>query len=273
MFITESYPDVVSFNTGAPFQPFNRSPQVRFIRTFGRVSLVATVLAQRDFTSNGPQGPSSAYLRNAALPELNLKLQHSSKNEAEKTESLAGAGLDLMKLVPRLSTASGYRTDESVTSLAGIAYVKRRWPRWTFKAEGIYGSNLHHLTMLGGYAVRSVVSIPESDSWTYAPINILSLWSEVMTNGERWQAGLFAGYSKNLGARHEITAVNFTRGFNIDELYRIAPRLLYNVGKIRFAGEAELTAAAYGTPDTFGKVRDARFTKNVRLLLAAYYFF
>ncbi|MGA2361694.1 MAG: hypothetical protein ABSG73_04465 [Candidatus Aminicenantales bacterium] len=275
MFITESYPDVVSFNTGAPFQPFNRSPQVRFIRTFGRISLIATALAQRDFTSNGPQGPSSVYLRNAVLPELNLKLQHASKNEAEKTETLAGAGLDLLKLVPRLSTATGYRTDVSVTSLAGMAYFKQRWPKWTFKAEGIYGSNLHHLTMLGGYAVRSDSILPgdETQDWTYAPTNILSLWSEAMTNGEHWQTGVFAGWSKNLGARHELTDVNFARGFNIDSLYRVSPRLLLNVGKMRFAGEAEFTAAAYGTPDAFGKVRNARFVSNIRLLFAAYYFF
>jgi hypothetical protein len=275
MFITESYPDVVSFNTGAPFQPFNRSPQVRFIRTFGRISLIATALAQRDFTSNGPQGPSSVYLRNAVLPELNLKLQHASKNEAEKTETLAGAGLDLLKLVPRLSTATGYRTDVSVTSLAGMAYFKQKWPKWTFKAEGIYGSNLHHLTMLGGYAVRSDSILPgdEIQDWTYAPTNILSLWSEAMTNGEHWQTGIFAGWSKNLGASHELADVNFARGFNIDSLYRVSPRLLLNVGKMRFAGEAELTAAAYGTPDAFGKVRNARFVSNIRLLFAAYYFF
>lgn len=42
---------------------------------------------------------------------------------------------------------------------------------------------------------------------------------------------------------------------------------------MRFAGEAELTAASYGTPDVFGKVRDARFVRNLRLLFAAYYFF
>jgi hypothetical protein len=42
---------------------------------------------------------------------------------------------------------------------------------------------------------------------------------------------------------------------------------------MRFAGEVELTAASYGTPDLFGKVADARFVRNLRLLLAAYYFF
>ena len=75
MFITESFPEVVSFNTGVPFQPFNRSPQIRFTQQFGAWSVAATALAQRDFLSNGPDGASSTYARNAAVPEFNLKLQ------------------------------------------------------------------------------------------------------------------------------------------------------------------------------------------------------
>jgi hypothetical protein len=126
--------------------------------------------------------------------------------------------------------------------------------------------------MLGGYAVRDVVDQVRL-SWSYTPIATLSLWTEVQTNGKTWQTGLFAGYSKNLGSPHEILGASYSRGFAIDELYRLSPRLLYNVGRMRFAGEVELTAASYGTPDLFGKVRDARFFRNVRLLLAAYYFF
>jgi hypothetical protein len=272
MFVIESFPDVVSFNTGAPFQPFNRSPQVRYTRTFGGVSLVATALAQRDFTSNGPDGASSVYLRNAALPEFNLKLQLASKNDARKTETVAGIGADVMKLAPRIVTALGYATDESLTGLAAMAFFKQKWPRWTWKAEAVWGQDLHHLTMLGGYAVRDVIDEVRLD-WAYTPIATLSLWTEVQTNGAPWQTGLFAGYSKNLGSPNEITGASYARGFNIDELYRLSPRLVYNVGKMRFAGEAELTAASYGTPDLFGKVRDARFVRNLRLLLAAYYFF
>ncbi|MCX6568702.1 MAG: hypothetical protein NT147_06590 [Candidatus Aminicenantes bacterium] len=272
MFITESFPDVVSFDTGAPFQPFNRSPQVRYTRMFGKVSLAATALAQRDFLSNGPDGTSSAYLRNAALPEFNLKLQFASKNDPRKTETVAGVGADVMKLAPRIVTAAGYKTDESVTGLAALAFFKQKWAKWTWKAEAVWGQNLHHLTMLGGYAVRGVVDEVRLD-WSYTPIDTLSCWTEVQTNGAPWQAGLFAGYSKNLGSRHSISGANYARGFNIDELYRLSPRLVYNIGKMRFAGEAELTAASYGTPDVFGKVRDARFVRNLRLLFAAYYFF
>lgn len=272
MFVIESFPDVVSFNTGAPFQPFNRSPQIRYTRTFGGVSLVATALAQRDFTSNGPDGASSVYLRNAALPEFNLKLQLASKNDARKTETVAGIGADVMKLSPRIVTALGYATDESLTGLAAMAFFKQKWPRSTWKAEAVWGQDLHHLTMLGGYAVRAIIDETRLD-WAYTPIATLSLWTEVQTNGAPWQTGLFAGYSKNLGSPNEITGASYARGFNIDELYRLSPRLVYNVGKMRFAGEAELTAASYGTPDLFGKVRDARFVRNLRLLLAAYYFF
>jgi hypothetical protein len=272
MFVTESFPDVVSFNTGAPFQPFNRSPQIRYTRKIGGFSLAAAALAQRDFTSNGPDGPSSSYLRNAGLPELNLKLQYVSKNDARKTETVAGIGADLMKLSPRIVTEAGYETEESLTGLAAMAFFKHKQAGWTWKAEAVWGQNLHHLTMLGGYAVQSVVDAARLD-WAYTPIGTLSCWTEVMTNGAPWQAGLFAGYSKNLGSRREITGANYARGSNIDELYRLSPRLVYNVGKMRFAGEAELTAASYGTPDIFGKVQDARFVRNLRLLLAAYYFF
>jgi hypothetical protein len=272
MFVTESFPDVVSFDTGAPFQPFNRSPQVRYTRMFGKVSLVATALAQRDFVSNGPDGTSSAYLRNAALPEFNLKLQAVSKNDSRKTETVAGVSADVMKLAPRIVTAAGYETDESVTGLAAMAFFKQKWAKWTWKAEAVWGQNLHHLTMLGGYAVRGIVDEVRLD-WNYTPIDTLSCWTEIQTNGAPWQTGLFVGYSKNLGSSHTISGANYVRGFNIDELYRLSPRLVYNIGKMRFAGEAELTAASYGTPDVFGKVRDARFVRNLRLLFAAYYFF
>ncbi|MEN6559227.1 MAG: hypothetical protein ABFD52_00435 [Acidobacteriota bacterium] len=272
MFVTESFPDVVSFNTGAPFQPFNRSPQVRFTRIIGGFSLSATALAQRDFVSNGPEGASSVYLRNAALPEFNLKLQYGKKDAARKTETVAGIGADIMRLAPRIVTALGYPTDESLTGLAAMAFFKQRWPKWSWKAEAVWGQNLHHLTMLGGYAVRDVVDEARGD-WSYTPIATLSLWTEVQTAGTPWQAGLFAGYAKNLGSPHEIGGVGYARGFNIDEICRLSPRLVYNAGKMRFAGEVELTAASYGMPDLFGKVRDARFVRNLRLLLAAYYFF
>ena len=62
-------------------------------------------------------------------------------------------------------------------------------------------------------------------------------------------------------------------GANIGAVYRIAPRVLLNEGKLRLAGEVEWTAAAYGTPDERGIVRDEKWLGNLRLLGAVYYFF
>jgi hypothetical protein len=272
MFITDCYPDVVSFNTGAPFQPFSRAPQVRFTQAFGKLSLIATALSQRDFTSNGPEGVSSVYIRNAARPEFNLKAQFGSRDEKAGTETLFGFGVDAMRIAPRLVTEARFKADESVDGIAIMAYGKRRMPGWTIKAESVYGQNLHHLTMLGGYGVERVTD-PVRRTQKYTPLDTLSFWAEAHTNSARWQAGLFGGYARNLGSRHVLTGPAYARGGNIRNVFRVSPRLIFNSAKLRLAAEVELTSAGYGTPDAKGKVRDARVVSNVRLLLATYYFF
>ncbi len=272
MFITDCYPDVVAFNTGAPFQPFARAPQVRLTRTFGGLSVVATALTQRDFASNGPEGTSSVYLRNAGMPEFNLKAQVASKDARTGIETLFGVGADYMRIVPRRMTEAGYRTGDSVGSAAVMAYGKLRTRGWTFKAEGVYGQNLHHLTMLGGYGVERVAD-PVLLTRDYIPFETLSLWAEAHTNGTRWQGGVFGAYARNMGAPRTLAGPSYGRGTDIRDLFRISPRLVFNSGKLRLAAEAELTSAAYGTPDAQGRVRGATRAANVRLLLATYYFF
>lgn len=271
MFITESFPEVVSFNTGAPFQPFNRSPQVRLSRQFGRWSLTAAALAQRDFVSNGPEGGSSVYARNAVLPEFNLKLQRSWSSPAG-CEYVAGAAIDYKRLRPRLSSGTGYAAEAVVSDWSGMAFFKYKNKPLTFKAEVFYGQNPHHLTMLGGYAVHEVTDAAR-DLVSYVSLSQYSLWTDVMTNGTKIQAGLFLGYSKNLGAGGEIGGAKYGRGLDIDALYRVAPRILVNSGKVRFAGEIEYTNAAYGTADAKGRVSDIKWTGNLRFLGAVYYFF
>jgi hypothetical protein len=271
MFVTECFPDVVSFDTGAPFQPFNRSPQIRVTRQLGRWSLSAAALAQRDFTDNGPDGGSSAYARNAARPEFNLKLQYRWTCPAG-CEYLFGASGDYKVIRPRLSTALGYAADQTVSNWAGMAYFKYKSQTATLKAEAFYGQDPYHLTMLGGYAVSAVLDASRG-LVAYAPYDVFSCWSEFMTNGEKIQAGLFVGYSKNQGVGKTIVGATYGRGLDIDTLYRVAPRVLVNAGKVRFASEIEFTNAAYGTADALGKVGSTKWIPNLRLLGAVYYFF
>jgi len=266
MFITESFPEVVSFNTGAPFEPFSRAPQIRFTWTEGKLSLSAAALSQRDFASTGPDGVSTVYFRNAAFPELDVKATYADKN------LLVGAGVNSLKIVPRLSTATGYESGESIRSGAAYVLGRLKTAPLTIKTQVVYGGNLHHLTMLGGYAVTEISELPEL-RWSYTPVKTGAAWLEIQTNGKRWQAGFFGGYSKNYGAGKDIVGSIYSRGDAIDHIFRIAPRIVFNAGKVRLAQEVELTSAAYGSRDIRGRVNPTRTVTNLRLLFAAYYFF
>ena len=266
MFVVEMFPGVVSFNTGAPFQQFTRNPQIRFSQSLGKLKLTAAILSQRDFQSNGPAGLSSSYLRNAALPDLHAQLQYSSGS------ILAGCGFDYKMLVPRLVTTRNVATDGSIGSTAFLGYVRFNLDPVTVKTEATYGGNLADMLMLGGYGVKS--TDPLSGLETYSALKSFSWWGEISA-GKDIEVALFGGYSKNLGADDNLTGALYGRGTDIDQLFRISPRVVWNIGKVRFASEFEYTSAAYGTPNGLnkGKVENVKTVANARLLLAAYYFF
>ena len=154
-----------------------------------------------------------------------------------------------------------------------MAYGKLRTRGWTFKAEGVYGQNLHHLTMLGGYGVERVAD-PVLLTRSYIPFDTLSLWAEAHTNGARWQGGRVRRPTPGTWARAGRSRAPATAGAPISATFSGSRRASSSIpGKLRLAAEAELTSAAYGAPDAQGRVRDATRAANVRLLLATYYFF
>lgn len=266
MFVVEVFPGVVSFNTGAPFQPFSRNPQIRFAVTSGPVKFIAAVLAQRDFPSNGPAGFSTSYMRNALIPGLHAQVQYADG------PAVAGIGFDFKKLVPRLVTTKNVATDAAVSSTALMGYAKLTLGGVTLKAEGTYGGNLADLMMLGGYAAASIDTANGVER--YVPLRSMSVWGEIAT-GKEIELGLFAGYAKSLGAPENITGPLYGRATDMDNLLRIAPRIVWNTGSLRLATEVEYTSAAYGTVNraNLGKVENTRSATNVRVLAAAFYFF
>lgn len=266
MFISEVFPGVVSFNTGSPFQPFSRNPQIRLSQSLDNIRLVFTAASQRDFSSGGPDGFTSAYLRNSALPILNAQVQYTTGN------NLIGAGLDFKKITPRIVTTKNFITEKSISTLSFTGYFKFNPDPVTIKSQVVYGSNLADLMMLGGYAVSSTNATDGQEEYT--GIKVLSAWGEVVY-GKEIEFGFFGGYSKNLGADENISGAYYGRATDIDYLFRISPRVQYNSGSARISTELEYTTAAYGKNDNSnkGKVINTKSISNLRLLLAVYYFF
>ncbi len=78
IFSTDNFPDVLNFNTGIPFIPFNRSPQIKITQKFDKFSIFAGINTQRDFTIDGPDGYSPKYVRNSIIPEASFGVNYSS---------------------------------------------------------------------------------------------------------------------------------------------------------------------------------------------------
>jgi len=206
IFIVEMFPGVVSFNTGAPFQPFSRNPQIRFTHSIDKIKLIAAAASQRDFSSTGPNGFTSTYLRNSVVPNLNAQLQYCGK------EFFAGAGIDYKQLTPRIVTTENIKTDNTVSSLALTAFAKLSFTPVTFKFQGVYGGNLADHIMLGGYAVKSVDTLTGVEEYT--ALKCLSVWGEVSV-GKDIEYAVFAGYTKSLGADDNISGAYYGRCTNI----------------------------------------------------------
>jgi hypothetical protein len=299
MFMTSCYPGTVSFNTGAPFQPFTRNPQIQFVKKVWDINIAGTLVEQVDFVSTGPDGLSPKYLINSGIPELNLRIEYNSDN------LLFGIGGNFKSLLPRMYVETfdtlriqsvKVKTNERVSGKSIFAYLKINTEPLTCKLYGVLGQMMYSMTGLGGYTEKEFIYsafTPEPPvgyinqlltNITYAPINTLSAWTDIQTNGKVWQFGLFGGFTKNMGASDSTssTGAYYGRGKDINYIYRIAPRVIYTNGKFRVTPEIEYTVAAYATMDEEtgklnidekGVVTDSKEIANFRFLVGVFYMF
>ncbi len=264
MFVPEVFPGVLSFNTGVPFQPFSRNPQIRFEQSYGDFNFIIAALSQRDFSSLGPAGASSSYLRNSGVPNLHFQIQQ--KDET----NVFGFGVDFKKLTPKIVNAKNLKTDNSISSISYLAYVKTQIDNFTAKVEGIYAENPTDLIMIGGYSVKSIDPVTSND--LYENLRTISFWGDFLY-GKNIQIGTFIGYSKNLGAKENISKTIYSRESSIANIFRISPRIVFKSNNLTFGSEFEFTSAAYGTPDDKGIPVNLTNAANSRILFTAIYNF
>ncbi|MFO7722866.1 MAG: hypothetical protein R6V49_06545 [Bacteroidales bacterium] len=290
LFNTSCFPATVSFNTGAPVNPFSRDPQIRVQQRFGNLRLSIAAVEQRDYPSYGPAGGSSSYLRNAAIPELYGELSYKAALGEAGDNLQCGLLFGTKTLVPRLESKVGnqvFKVDESVQSIAASGFIALKTRPVTIKLTGIYGENLSDVLSITGYAVTGMIDTI-TGKLSYAPTASRIVWADIHTNGSIWQFGVFAGINQATGTTEEmndpqapIYGLTHANNAEITSIVRISPRVVYNQGKMRFAVEAECTTATYGLANQAGIIPrdlkglplDTEKVSNLRILLAAYYFF
>ncbi|MBN1145354.1 MAG: hypothetical protein JXA72_13065 [Bacteroidales bacterium] len=270
LFVTSCYPATISFNTGSPIQPFSRAPQVKISYVPGKFKLSGVLLSQRDYTSVGPEGNNSKYLRDAVIPEIQLNAELTLKKQHEW---IIGAGAGYKTLIPQTKTGKGYVTSESVHGLSVNSYLKLTGKNVTLKAYATYLENGSEVLTISGYAVKD--STDQDRGYVdYVPVRTVSYWGELHGNNTRWQPGIFAGYTENLGTGNKTRGPYYLMAnMPVKSLFRISPRIVFKPGILSFAAEVEYTSALFGSPDSEGEISDTYRINNTRLLVSVLYKF
>ena len=275
------FPTVGSLNTGAPFQPFNRAPQLRYDYKMGNVKLTGAAVYQLQYSSpamnSSHQSTPTQAKRNAVVPELVGNIEY------RKEALVFGAGVSNNLTKPKMTVTNNagsvYKANELLSSMAYIGYIQYKKNKLMFQVKSIYGQNLKHLLMAGGYGIASRDSVTGVE--TYTNYNNLTAYTNVVY-GKKWQVGLLAGYGLNMGTQDALadmgkgkatTAGLFT---NAQDFYRVAPHVALNVAKLRMVLEYENTTVNYGVGGfklTDGLYTETHKVSNHRILFMMMYFF
>ena len=283
-FFGDVSPQILNLNTGSPFQPFGRAPQIRYRYNSGALQLQAAAVWQSQFKSHGPSATDGtgnsriqAPHKNANVPELALGIDYKANGW------ILGVGVDMLSIVPRVTSFDEnkkplYKVDERLTTVSYEAHLKYQKDKWFVAAKSVLGSNFTHTSMLGGYGIKSQDA--KTGEREYTPFRNSSNWINIVY-GKKWKPGIFLGYIKNLGTADDMMNADkyaagtniYGTGTDIDKLMTGTFELTYNVPHWKIGAEYNYTEAYYGTTQKDGKVKDTHSVGNNRLVLSATYSF
>ena len=232
-------PHVFSLNTGAPFGPFSRTPEVVLEgKLSDSVTLTGALLWQMQYTSFGPEGASANYMKYSGIPELYLGLSY------KKNGFTGRVGVDMLSIRPRHNDGTR-KVSDRITTVSPFIYLEYTKNLFSVKAKSIFAQAGEHMNLNGGYGVSAVNS---DGSWSYSPTRNSSTWVS-LSYGKKLQGVLFAGYVRNFGTKDALVGdLYFSKNSfsNMRQMYRIAPEVIYNLGKVAFGLEYEMTSVQYG---------------------------
>lgn len=263
--IAADQPYVIDLETGTPFNPFSRTPQVMLDHNFSKnFTLTGGFIWQMQYLSSGPNGASDNYIKYGCTPEFYAGVTFKSNN------GFTGrVGVDVLSIKPRWRADDGEKVGDRLTT--ANPYIYAQYSKGAFSVNGkvVYASAGEHFNMLSGYGVTDINS---DGSWDYAPLHSTASYLSVKY-GRKLQVQGMIGYMKNLGlgtskdlysdttipgalvvGEPENTKYTSSKylylsgnGFsNLNSIIRVTPTVVYNLGKLSFGLEYDITAAQYG---------------------------
>lgn len=260
--IAADQPYVIDLETGTPFNPFSRTPQVMLDYNFSKhFTLTGGFIWQMQYLSVGPfyntekskyeSKSSDDYIKYGCIPEFYAGVTFKSNNGF-----LGRVGMDVLSIKPRWRDANGSKVDDRLTTVNPYVYAQYAAGDFSVNAKVVYASAGEHFNMLSGYGVTDINS---DGSWEYAPLHSTASYVSVKY-GRKLQVQGMIGYMKNLGTSKSLFEDPANPGYtstknvyisgngfhNLNQIIRVTPTVVYNLGKLSFGLEYDITSAQYG---------------------------
>ena len=258
-------PHMTNLETGAPFNPFNRSPQIMAHWTVGKFTWTGGILYPMQYLPTGPNGKSADYNKYGLIPEVYLGV-------ALKSGGFLGkVGVDFFSIKPRWNapviTQASVDGDERILkydventkqlqtrlyAISPFVYLQLTKGKFQLKAKSVLAQAGEHMNLLSGYGATF--------DWnrlqlTYTPMQDLVSFVSFQY-GRKWQIMCMAGYMQRLGTTKALFAydnadvaslwLNTSADPSIQQAFRATPTLAYNLGKRTFSLEYNCTGAFFG---------------------------
>ena len=244
-------PNCINLESGAPFGPFNRSPQAMLhwnVKdwTFTGGILYLSQYLPMDYETSGKSVNPFKY----GLPEVYAGLGFKHGPVVFKT------GFSMLNTKP-VRTYNGTKANGLMTAVTGFLYGQYTKGMFQLKAKTALAQSGEHLNILSGYGVSAYDAT--TNTFTYTPMQD---WVSYLSfqYGKKFQVMGMVGYMKQLGTIDDLAAgykvlLNNAASQNIQQAFRVTPTLAWNLGKFTVALEYDLTTAEFGDSDAVRGVR------------------
>ena len=244
-------PHMNNLETGAPFNPFNRSPQLTAdVKLGDNLTFTASLLYLNHYLPTGPGNKSKDYYK-YGLPELYMGLSYKDGG------FLGRVGLDMTNIRP-YRTHADWRVADALTpptievkslmtTFSPFFYAQYTEGLFQVKAKSILAQSGEHMNLLSGYGVHS---FNNDGTISYTPMQD---WASFLSfsYGKKFQVMAMLGYMKQLGTTADLTDnqlwMNTSADVHIQQALRATPTVAWNIGKFTVSLEYNLTAAEFGT--------------------------
>ena len=250
-------PHMNNLETGAPFNPFNRSPQVTAdVKLSDNVSLTASMLYLNHYLPTGPANKSKDYYK-YGLPEFYLGVTYTTARFTGKL------GVDMVNMRPYRTitdwrqqgdpTAATIEVKSLLPTVSPFVFLQYTNGKFQLRAKSILAQAGEHMNLLSGYGVHS---FNQDGTISYTPMQD---WASFVSfsYGKKFQVMGMLGYMKQLGTTKDLADnnvwMNTSADVHIQQAFRATPTVAWNLGKFTVSLEYNITAAEFGSG-----ARDAR---------------